>query len=80
MQVNKVPNEWHVGISVNIFLYGVVDNQGVSSRPRPLNETGGSAQLPPTSAEVVAAAVRVVVVVIADIPRTDVSKWMKWQR
>jgi len=76
MQVNKVPNEWHVGLSVSIFLYGVVDNQGVSSRPRSLNETGGSAQLPPTSAVVAV----VVVEVVADIPLTDVSKWMKWQR
>jgi len=53
-----------------LFLYGVVDNQCVSSRPRPLSGPGGSAQLPQTAAAVV----------VANIPLTDVSIWMMWQR
>jgi len=72
MQLNQVTNEWHIGLKVNIFPLWVVDNQCVSSRPRPLSGPGGSAQLPQTA---IAA-----VVVVANIPLTDVSIWMMWQR
>jgi len=54
------------------FSLWVVDNQCVSSRPRPLSGPGGSAQLPQTAIAVV--------VVVANIPLTDVSIWMMWQR
>jgi len=55
------------------FPLWVVDNQCVSSRPRPVTGPGGSVQLPQT-------AIAVVVVVVANIFLTDVSIWMMWQR